>query len=66
MKKSFLTILLSVFFLLLPLAIGGCSKKQTVFTEHDGYVSYKDVCYGEHERHYFDVSLPKNKKRAFY
>lgn len=64
MKKSFLTILLSVFLFLLPLTVGGCSKIETVFTEHDTYVSYKDVCYGEHERHYFDISLPKNKTRA--
>ncbi len=64
MKKSFLTIILSFLLLLLPLMGVGCSKIETVFTEYDTYVSYKDVRYGEHERHYFDISLPKDKTRA--
>ena len=64
MKKSFQTTILSLFLLFFTFSGFSCSKTETLRAEHERYITYTNVVYGEHERHLFDLSIPKNKQSA--
>ena len=50
------------FFAFLPLCLSlySCGKPSPKVIENDDYTFFQDHSYGEHERHLFDLYLPKN------
>ncbi len=54
-------ILSTVLLAILILNIISCEKTpETIFLQTDTYYSYTNVSYGDHDRHYLDLVIPKN------
>ena len=64
MKKA-LKLALSLLFAVCAVVCSftGCKNKrpQTAEVETESYIAYTNLAYGEHERHYLDMYIPKNK-----
>ena len=60
MKTIFRILISTILIISTALGISSCNKRpETVLTETESYYSYVNLEYGDHERNYLDLTIPK-------